>query len=219
MTISATLSVHSRTLAVAVLAALTLGPAVPARAALIEIIVEGQWNTTHASATVNPFGLVVGDTFTMTATYDNLSFFNGPDGVTASLDPGVIPGVSFDIVIPHAAGAPNPLVFDQNDHVNIGFAAFAEIEFDGTDATTDPGSFRNFEIHTEFAFGGQSMHLDLFFFGEPQSAIFNLTQGGLLAAESSGAGHLNVVPEPSAALLLGLGVAGLAAMRRRSLLD
>lgn len=175
-------------------ALLVLGPAPPAAAALVDLVVVGTWDTANANATVNPFGIAVGDRFVMKATYDDTTLFNGPEGVTATIDPTVNAGTSFEVIIPHAAGAPNPLLFDHADHNDIGFAPNAEIEFTGTDATTDPGLFRNFEIHTDFSFDGQDMDFDTFFGGAvPETDIFNLSQGGSAAARASGAAHLQVV--------------------------
>lgn len=165
-----------------------------ASAAPIDITVIGTWESTNVSATINPFGLANGDRFVMKSTYDDTTLFNGPEGVTATVDPSVNPGTSLEVVIPHAGPAPNPLEFDHSDHTGIGFAPNAEIEFDGTDATTDPGVFRNFEIHVDFGYAGDDMDLDLFKGPvQVESSIFNISQGGNKAATGDGAAHLQVV--------------------------
>ncbi len=175
----------------------------PASAALIDIVVIGTWERTDPPLppTANTLGLNIGDRFVMKGTYDDTTLFNGSEGVTATVDPSVNPGTSFDVIIPHAAGAPNPLEFDHTDHTSIGFGApHAQIEFDGTDATTDPGTFRNFEIHVDFPFGGDQMDLDLLFMGgiQPESALLNETRGFRVFAEGDGGPndrtpHLEVV--------------------------
>ncbi len=182
------LAATTRLLALSVLVATT------ASAAPIDIVVIGTWESTNVSSTINPFGLSNGDRFVMKSTYDDTTLFNGSEGVTAAVDPTVNPGTSFEVVIPHAAGAPNPLVFDHTDHTDIGFAPTAQIEFDGTDATTDPGSFRNFEIHVDFNFAGNDMDFDTFMGAiQPETDLFNISQGGNLAAVGDGAEHLQVV--------------------------
>ena len=165
-----------------------------ASAALIDIVVIGTWENANPSPIVNQFGLMDGDKFVMKSTYDDSTFFNGADGVTASITPGINPGTSFDLIIPHLAGGePNPLLFDHSDHIDIGFAPTAEIEFDGPNAGS-PGNFRNFEIHVEFNFNGDQMEFDTFF-GAIQEETFltNASQGDQLAAISGGADHLAVV--------------------------
>ena len=163
-----------------------------ASAALIDIVVVGTWEAAN-SALFNPFGLVAGDKFVMKATYDDATFFNGQEGVTASIDPAVNPGTSFEITIPHPGVAPSPLQFDHTDHTDIGFAPTAQIEFDGPNAGT-PGNFRNFEIHVDFNYNGDNMDLDLLM-GDIQEETFltNVSQGGNLVAIGAGANHLAVV--------------------------
>lgn len=164
-----------------------------ASAALIDIVVIGTWENAHPNPVVNKFGFVVGDKFVMKATYDDATFFSGPEGVTASIDPGINPGTSFEVIIPHAAGAPNPLWFDHKDHIDIGFASTAEIEFDGPNPG-NPGNFRNFEIHTEFNFDGDQMEFDEFMSSiEEQTWILNATQAFQRAAVSGGSSHLDIV--------------------------
>ena len=202
-----------------------------AHATLIDIGVIAIWESTNVDTTINPFGIVNGDMFYMNATYDDASFFNGADGVTASLDPGVNVGASFELIIPTSAG---DLVFDHNDHISIGFAPMAQIEFDGTDSTTDPGMFRNFEIHIEFAALGQQFQFDIIFIvGAIEADLFNASQSFNLAAMSGGSDFLQVaschpvpdclvvdppqsVPEPSTLGLLGAGLLGLFMRRKRA---
>jgi hypothetical protein len=164
-----------------------------ALAAFVDVVVVGTWENTNVPP-VNVLGLVNGDKFVMKGTYDDTTLFNGPEGVTATIDPTVNAGTSFDLIIPHSAGAPNPLVFDHSDHRNIGFAPFAEIEFNGSDATVDPGFFRNFEIHIDFNFGPNAYDFDTFMGAiQEETALFNETQGFNLAAVGTGADHLQVV--------------------------
>jgi hypothetical protein len=179
--------------------------AVPAQAALVDIVTVGVWDGANPDPADNPFGINVGDKFVMKATYDDTSLFFRADafsGVVASVDPNVNPGTSFTTIIPHTnangTGA-NPLVFTQSDHINIGFAPTAEIMFDGA-SVGNPGSFRNFEIHTEFLHfntstrTNQDFHFDTFFGGvAPETDIFNITEGGSKAATGSGNAHVNVV--------------------------
>lgn len=199
---------------------LCTGIASTGHAALVEITVQGTWETASGNATINPFGILVNDTFTMHAIYDDTTLFNGGDGVTAAIDPTVEAGTMFEVMIPHSAGAPNPLVFTHADHADIGFGSFAQIKFDGTDATSDPGVFRNFEFFVEFAFGGQDFELALFSSsGEPISEMINADQGLATVADSIGGDHLEivapVVPIPAAAWLFGSALGGLGWMRRR----
>jgi len=42
----------------------------------------------------------VNDSFTMHATYDDTSFSDGPEGVTAALDPGINLGTMCEVMIP-----------------------------------------------------------------------------------------------------------------------
>lgn len=167
---------------------------VPASATLIDIVVLGTWESTNVNPSINKFGFSNGDKFVMKSTYDDTTLFNGSEGVTAAVDPTINAGTSFEVIIPHAAGAPNPLEFDHTDHTDIGFAANAEIEFDGSDATTDPGSFRNFEIHVDFSFAGDDMDFDTFMGAiQPETDMFNISSGGNLAAVGDGAEHLEIV--------------------------
>jgi Cys-rich repeat protein len=129
----------------------------------------------------------------MKATYDDATFFNGSEGVTATIDPAINAGTSFNVIIPHAAGAPNPVLFDHSDHTDIGFAPNAQIEFDGADAGT-PGNFRNFEIHVDFLFAGDAHDFDTFMGAiQPETDMFNQSQGFNLAAVGAGVDHLDVV--------------------------
>ena len=141
-------------LAVAVSSLLALAwTPTPTYAAFQNIVVVGTWESANVNTTINPFGWVDGDKYVMKSTYDDTTFFNGAEGVTASIDPGINPGTSFELILPHPdGGPPNPLLFAQFDHIDIGFAPTAQIEFGGTDATTNPGVFRNFEFHFEFSF-------------------------------------------------------------------
>ena len=150
--------------------------------------------------TINPFGWVGGETFEMHAIYDDTTFFNGDEGVTATIDPSINPGTMLAVIIPYVDGGPQNLVVTHEDHIDVGFAPFAQIEFDGLDATSDRGVFRNFEIHVEFVLFGSEFDLDLFWDQLPFSDMYNVTQVDL-AATGSGDDHLVVVPEPSAALL------------------
>ena len=169
---------------------LLIGP--PAGAALIDIVVVGTWESVN-NAIINPFGLVIGDKFVMKATYDDATFFNGSEGVTADVDPGINPGTSLDFIMPHNGPSPNPVTFDESDHVSIGFAPNAQIEFDGPNAGT-PGNFRNFEFHFENVFNGDSMEYDQFMGDiQEETSIFNISQGGNKAATGDGAAHLEVV--------------------------
>ncbi len=163
-----------------------------ASAALLDIVVVGTWEAAN-NPIVNPFGLAAGDNFVMKATYDDATFFNGQDGVTASIDPAVNPGTSFEVIIPHPGPAPSPLQFDHNDHTDIGFAPTAQIEFDGPDAGT-PGNFRNFEIHVDFIYIGDNMDLDLLKGDiQEETNLINVSEGGNLIAIGGGSNHLAVV--------------------------
>ena len=166
-------------------------PAIPASAALIDIVVVGIWETTN-NPVVNPFGLSNGDKFVVKSTYDDSTFFNDSGGVTAYVEPGINPGTSLQFIMPHAGVAPNPMTFDQSDHIDIGFAPFAEIEFDGPNAGS-PGNFRNFEFHFENTFAGDSMDYNQFYVIVSETTIFNISEGGNQAATASGADHLAVV--------------------------
>ena len=166
----------------------------PASAALIDIVVLGTWESTNVNSTINPMGLSNGDKFVMKSTYDDTTFFNGSEGVTAAVDPTVNPGTSLEVIIPHAAGPPNPIELDHADHTSIGFAPTAQIEFNGTDATIDPGVFRNFEIHVDFSWGGQQFDFDAFMGAiQEETDLFNESQGFNLAAVGDGSAHLEVV--------------------------
>ena len=157
----------------------------PASAALIDIVVIGTWESTN-NPVINPFGLANGDKFVVKSTYDDATFFNGSEGVTADVDPGINPGTSLEFIVPHAGVAPNPVVFDHSDHVNIGFAPNAQIEFDGPNAG-NPGNFRNFEFHFENVFNGDSMDYDQFMGAiQTETSIFNISQGGNKAATGDG---------------------------------
>lgn len=89
----------------------------PAHAALVDIVVIGTWQGHNTDLADNPFGILTGDRWVFKATYDDTSLFFRADafsGVVASLDPGVNPGVSMDIIIPHPNTfgiGPAPLVF------------------------------------------------------------------------------------------------------------
>ena len=74
-----------------------------ASAALIDIVVIGTWESANVNATINPFGFVDDDKFVLKGTYDDTTFFNGSEGVTADIDPNINAGTSFDVIIPHAA--------------------------------------------------------------------------------------------------------------------
>lgn len=209
-----------RVLRATLLALITcIGFSAPGYAALIEISVEGTWESVGVDATVNPFGLVAGDKFMMHAVYDDTTFFNGDEGVTAVIDPAVNPGTRFEVIVPYFDGGLQQLVFTHADHSDIGFAPVAQIEFDGSDAATDRGVFRNFEIHVEFLLFGADFDLDLFWDGLPISDIVNISHGGDLAATGSGVDHLSVMPTPvpvPAAVWLfasGLGLLGWQARR------
>ena len=199
-----------------------IGVSAPVHASLVEIEVEGIWQLTDSDASVNPFGLVDGDTFVMKATYNDATFFDGADGVTAAIDPTVNAGTGFEIIIPHAGAAPQPLVFNHTDHI-AGFAPTAEIEFDGTDAASDRGVFRNFDFRGEVTFGTDSFELDLYFDGfDPVSEFMNADLGFEIASAGYGVGHLSVlkhealVPVPAAAWLFGSALGVLGWLRRRS---
>ena len=187
-----------------------------AQATLINIVVQGTWEATNPNAIVNGLLLGDGDTFLFQATYDDATLFNGDDGVTASIDPAINPGTSLTITLPHLAGAPNPLVFTHDDHVDIGFAPTAQIEFDGSDAITDPGPFRNFEATIEFSFNGDQYTFDTsFHFIQEETNLNNESEGFQLVAVGAGSDHLEIIPEPSTGLLFGGGLLGLAARARR----
>ena len=181
---------------------LPLLAASPASATPIDIVVIGTWESANVDSTINPFGLVDGDRFVMKSTYDDSTLFNDTtgEGVTASIDPGVNAGTSLEVIIPHATmdsmSTPNPVILTQADHTDIGFAPTAQIEFDGTDATTDPGAFRNFEIHADFSFGTDQIDLDLYYATDTSQAVselYNETQGFNIAAAGTGVDHLEVV--------------------------
>jgi hypothetical protein len=163
--------------------------------ALFDIVVIGTWESTNVPPT-NPaaLGLVNGDKFVMKATYDDTTFFLGTgadaQGVTAYIDPSQNAGTSFDVIVPYATGV---FQFDESDHTNIGFAPFAEIEFDGL-SVANPGNFRNFEIHVDFNFGPDAYDLDLYKGVIQEVAeLYNISQGGNLAATGVGPDHLEVV--------------------------
>lgn len=215
--IRSALIAHYSTLPATLIAAMTcIGFSAPGHAELIEITVEGTWEMADLDPTINPFGWVDGDTFTMLAIYDDTTFFNGDEGVTATIDPGINPGTMLAVILPYIDGGPQQLVFTHEDHIDVGFAPLAQIEFDGPDATSDPGVFRNFEIHVEFSLFGSEFDLDLFWDGLERSDMFNFTEGAL-AATGSGVDHLMVIPtpEPSAGLLLLSGSALLLVLGRR----
>jgi hypothetical protein len=173
--------------------ALLLFFATAASAALIDITVVGIWESANVSPIYNKFGLVGGDRFVMRATYDDTTLFDGSEGVTATIDPAVNPGTSFNVIIPHLAGGPNPLLFDHSDHTDIGFAPFVQIEFDGPNAGS-PGNFRNFEIHVDFSFAGDLHDFDTFMGAvQTESDLYNESQGFNLAGVGTGAEHLVVV--------------------------
>jgi hypothetical protein len=189
----------------ALMAFMTLALAVPAQAALVDIVVIGVWDAVNPDPNRNPYDFALGDKFVMKATYDDTSLFFRADafsGVVASLDPTVNPGVSLDVIVPYPT--PNgvvtpPLTFDESDHIYIGFAPTAEIMFDGP-SVANPGNFRNFEIHTEYNYFNQNnsvnqfYHFDTFYGGvAPQTDIFNITEAGAKSATGSGSTHLSVV--------------------------
>jgi hypothetical protein len=153
-----------------------------ASAALIDIVVVGTWQTTDNPVS-NPFLLNPGDKFVVRSTYDDSAFFPGPEGVTTDVDPGINPGTSLEFILPHSGPAPNPVEFDQSDHINIGFAPNAQIQFDGPNAA-NPGNFRNFEFHFENVFAGDSMEYDQFLspIDQATSFILNASQGSNPAA-------------------------------------
>jgi hypothetical protein len=185
---------RSRAAAVLFLALSSVLLAVPASAALIDLVVVGIWESANVSPVINKFGFVDGDRFVMKATYNDATLFDGSEGVTATIDPGQVAGTSFQVIIPHAAGAPNPLLFDHSDHTDIGFAPYAQIEFTGTHPGMDPGVFRNFEIHVDFSFAGDLHDLDLYKGAIQEVAeLYNESQGFNLAATGTGPEHLLVV--------------------------
>jgi hypothetical protein len=168
--------------------------AAPAAGTLIDIVVVATWESANVSPVINKLGFVDGDKFVMRAVYDDTTLFDGTEGVTATIDPTVNAGTSFNVIVPHAAGAPNPLLFDHADHTFIGFAPNAQIEFDGTDAVLDPGVFRNFEIHVDFSFAGDLHDFDTFKGPiQTETDMFNESQGYNLAAVGAGADHLAIV--------------------------
>jgi hypothetical protein len=126
--------IHHRTLHAMLIGVLICsGGSSSVDAALIDISVEGTWEVTNSNATINPFGLEDGDKFHVQATYDDTTLFNGDDGVTAALDPSIVMNTMINVVIPHNGPGLNPLVFTRADHISIGFAPWAQIEFDGTE--------------------------------------------------------------------------------------
>ena len=171
-----------------------------ASAALIDIVVVGTWESASINIPFqNPFGLVDNDKFVIRSTYDDSTFFIGTgadaQGVTASLDPSINLGTSLDFIVPHNGPNPNPVVFDQSDHINIGFAATAQVEFDGPNLGS-PGNFRNLEFHFENNFGPNDhlMHYDTFMgMIQEETTIFNIGSGLGSAATGSGPEHLTVV--------------------------
>jgi len=60
----------------------------------------GTWEIASLNPTSNPFGILANDSFTMHAAYDDTSFSDGPEGVAASLDPGINLGTMFEVMIP-----------------------------------------------------------------------------------------------------------------------
>ena len=64
-------------LAVLIGAVICFGFGASPHATLIEIEVEGTWNTVGSpDTTLNPFGIALGDTFTMVAIYDDAMLSN-----------------------------------------------------------------------------------------------------------------------------------------------
>lgn len=182
----------------ALLCVTTVAFSLPAQAALIDIVVIGTWESANIDPNINPFGLVNGDKFVMKATYDDTTFFIGvgadAQGVTASIDPTVNPGTSFEVVIPYASQTQS-YTFDHTDHTFIGYAATAQIEFDGASVAT-PGSFRNFETHVDFTHAptGDDIDFDTYMGAiQPESDLFNITESGNLAAVGTG-GPNDVTP-------------------------
>ena len=183
-----------------------------ANAALVETLIIGTWDAASADPTTNPFGLAVGDKLLMKSTHETNGpyFLNSFGFVTTTLDPSVIAGTSFEVIIPHAGAAPNPLVFDHSDHVSIGFASHAEMNFDGP-STANPGNFVAYELSAPFTFQAQSLEFDTFIVVVPESFIINF-QTANFAARGSGAMHLSpavpVVADAGGPHIYGFGATG-----------